>query len=682
MHASMCAEGTRSQPGPKKGAADAEELFRRAAEALPGGILVVGATGILVWVNQQLARQFGYTCEELIGRHVDSVLPGALRVMGAMQDESAGVRPEARTMGVRRLWQGPGLRRDGTEIPVEIGVTPLETENGVFVVSCVIDITQRVRFETGGLKLERLMAELSFKFINLPPDQVLHAIGDALRRIGEALDVDRCSFYRVQPDGELLAPFGWWREGISPQPVVTSARERFPWAVETIFAGRLLSFSTIGEIPNPVDRVGYQAYGIQSSVTVPLSVAGRIVGAVGFNMLRRERKWDPDTVHSMRAIAAVFGNVLARLKGDDALRHVISEAERIRDQLESENMYLRREFSEWLGAGNIIGQSAAIRRVLEQIRQVAATDSTVLLLGETGTGKELLATYLHELSARRGRAMVRVSCAAIPDTLVESELFGREKGAFTGALARQVGRFELADRSTIFLDEIGDLPPNVQVKLLRVLEQQEIERLGSSRTIRVDVRIIAATHQDLEQQIAQEKFREDLFYRLNVFPIHVPPLRDRVDDIPLLVWRFVDEFSKAFGKRIDAIPRENVAALQQYSWPGNIRELRNVVERAMIGAIGTRLTIAVPRPSLSIEKSHVTLADVAKEHILNVLESTGWHIRGSEGAAERLGLKPTTLETRMAKLGLTRPKGAGRHASSRTDGDCGAGPPESSRAVR
>jgi transcriptional regulator with GAF, ATPase, and Fis domain len=341
---------------------------------------------------------------------------------------------------------------------------------------------------------------------------------------------------------------------------------------------------------------------------------------------------------------------------DDAVREVISEAERARDRLQSENLYLRRDMRERLGIGRIVGQTPGIRGVLEQIEQVAATDSTVLLLGETGTGKELLATHLHELSGRRGRAMVRVNCAAIPSTLIESELFGREKGAYTGALARQIGRFELADRSTIFLDEIGDLPPDVQVKLLRVIEERQIERLGSARSIHVDVRIVAATHRNLEQRVLDDEFREDLFYRLNVFPIQVPALRDRVDDIPLLVWRFVEEFSHAFGKRIDAIPRENIAALQQYAWPGNIRELRNVVERAMIGAIGTRLTIAVPRPSAPADRPSLKLSDVEREHMLNVLESTGWRIRGADGAAERLGLKPTTLETRMARLKLTRRK--------------------------
>jgi transcriptional regulator with GAF, ATPase, and Fis domain len=309
-------------------------------------------------------------------------------------------------------------------------------------------------------------------------------------------------------------------------------------------------------------------------------------------------------------------------------------------------------------AGLVLGESAAIRRVLDQVKHVAATDSTVLLLGETGTGKEVIAEHVHALSARRKRAMVRVNCSAIPATLLESELFGREKGAYTGALARQAGRFELAHHSTIFLDEIGDLPADTQVKLLRVLEERQFERLGSPHAIRIDTRIIAATHRNLEQGIAAGTFREDLFYRLNVFPIQVPPLRERVEDIPLLAWRFVEEFSKRLGKHVEDIPSENMAALRQYGWPGNIRELRNLVERAMIVATGPRLTITLPAAPAAARQRSTTLADVTKEHIRGVLESAGWRIRGPGGAAERLGLKPTTLETRMAKLGLNRPQRA------------------------
>ncbi len=321
-----------------------------------------------------------------------------------------------------------------------------------------------------------------------------------------------------------------------------------------------------------------------------------------------------------------------------------------------ENPYLGTEAHEHVDAGTIVGRSAAIRRALDQVCQVAATDSTVLLLGETGTGKELFATRIHEASARRGRGMVRVNCAAIPSALIESELFGREKGAFTGALAKQIGRFEAADNSTMFLDEIGDLRPDVQVKLLRVLEERQLERLGSPKPVSVNVRIIAATHRNLEERIARDEFRQDLYYRLNVFPIQIPPLRERSEDIPLLVWRFVDMFSTMFGKRIETISRSSMDALQQYPWPGNIRELRNVVERAMIAAGGHHLTIGLPAEARARCRRSDKLADVEKEHVLSTLERCGWRIRGAGGSAERLGLRPSTLETRMKKLGLSRPK--------------------------
>jgi PAS domain S-box-containing protein len=639
-----------------------ESLFRLAAESLPSGVLVVGPDGTIVLVNQQLELQFGYTRDELIGQSVDTLLPDALRAAHAIHRQQFQGSPQTRPIGAAQDLYG--RRRDGTEFPVEISLNPIAGPNGTFVLASVVDITARRELEKGTrreiekqLEFERLIAELSVKFINLPPDQLIETVKDDLGKIGETLEVDRCAFFRLREGDLPLVPIALWhRSGVGPSPVVTSPTERFPWVQETLRAGQLLCFSKTEEIPNPIDRAGYEAYGIRSAVTVPLSVSGRIVGALGFNMMDGERSWSPENILNMRLLGAVFSNVLARSESDDALRQTISRIERVREQLQAENIYLRREVQERAGTGTIIGRSPSIRRVLEQVQQVAATDSTVLLLGETGTGKELLATHLHEQSARRGRMMVRVNCAAIPATLIESELFGREKGAFTGALSKQIGRFEVADRSTIFLDEIGDLPPDVQVKLLRVLEERQIERLGSPKGIHVDVRIIAATHRNLEQRIVDGSFREDLFYRLNVFPIQVPPLRDRVEDIPLLVWRFVEEFSRTFGKRVDEIPRENMAALQGHAWPGNIRELRNVVERAMIVATGPRLSIAVTAPSSSPGKKSLKLTDVEKDHIRSVLEGSGWRIRGQGGAAERLGLRPTTLETRMAKLGLTRPR--------------------------
>ncbi len=303
-----------------------------------------------------------------------------------------------------------------------------------------------------------------------------------------------------------------------------------------------------------------------------------------------------------------------------------------------------------------IWESPAIQRVLQQAEQVAPLPSTVLLLGETGVGKEVLAQTIHERSPRRHRPMVRVSCAAIPSTLIESELFGHERGAYTGAIGRQAGRFEAAHQSTLFLDEIGELSTDVQVKLLRVLQDHVIERLGSTHPLKVDVRIIAATNRDLEKAVADGKFREDLYYRLNVFPIAIPPLRERVEDIPVLAHQFIAEFSRSLGKSIDSISIESLRHLERYHWPGNVRELRNVIERAVILARGTELSIPVPQSTISRERhASQTLRTLQIEHIRATLQSTNWRIRGAGGAAERLGLKPTTLETRMAKLGVTRP---------------------------
>jgi transcriptional regulator with GAF, ATPase, and Fis domain len=435
-----------------------------------------------------------------------------------------------------------------------------------------------------------------------------------------------------------------------------SARELFPWTLAQIQAGEIVQFSNVDEMPDVRDRESYRRFGTKSTVIVPLTVAGQPLGALGFAAVRAERSWTPATVDRLQLVAGAFAGMLARRHADESLRAALVQVSRLRDKLQVDKINLRKEVQKRTGTGPLIGESLALRRVEEQVQQVAPTNSTVLLLGETGSGKEMFATQIHELSARRSRPMVRVNCAAIPATLIESELFGHEKGAYTGALARQIGRFEMADHSTIFLDEIGDLPLEVQVKLLRVLEERQIERLGSPRAIRVDTRIIAATHRDLERLIAAGTFREDLYYRLCVFPIRVPPLRERAGDIPLLVSRFVEEFATAFGKQVDSISQDDMAALQQYSWPGNIRELRNIVERAMIMGTGRRLTFRVPATSSASSGCSAKLEDVEREHIRTVIESTGWRIRGVDGAARRLGLKPTTLESRLAKLGLKRPE--------------------------
>jgi formate hydrogenlyase transcriptional activator len=333
----------------------------------------------------------------------------------------------------------------------------------------------------------------------------------------------------------------------------------------------------------------------------------------------------------------------------------LTEIEDLKQRLEQENIYLREEINLQHQHKEIVGQSGIMKQVLLKVEQVSQTDSTVLIQGETGTGKELLARAIHQLSKRKDKPLVTVNCASLPPTLIESELFGREKGAYTGALTRMIGRFEVADGATIFLDEIGEIPPEIQAKLLRVLEEGRFERLGSTKTCQVNVRIIAATNRDLTKEVDEGRFRKDLFYRLNVFPITVPPLRERPEDIPLLAWAFVREFEKRMGKRIDAIPRKRMEALQRYPWPGNVRELRNVIEHAMIVSNAKTLVVDPPQVRASETLKPRNLEDMERGHILSVLEKVGWRIAGSGGAAEVLGLNRTTLQFRMKKLGITRP---------------------------
>ena len=340
---------------------------------------------------------------------------------------------------------------------------------------------------------------------------------------------------------------------------------------------------------------------------------------------------------------------------DRQLRLALREINQLKDQLEQENLFLRKKIELEYQHDQIIGESDAILQVLALAEKVARQDTCVLITGETGTGKELLAHAIHNMSARRNRPMIKVNCAALPATLIESELFGQEKGAFTGAWSQRMGRFEAANQSTIFLDEIGELPLELQVKLLRVLQEGQFERLGSSRTISVDCRIIAATNRDLNDMIQEGRFRKDLYFRLNVFPITVPPLQHRQEDIPLLTWAFVNGFNKSMGKQIKNISKHTMDRMVRYAWPGNVRELRNVIERAMITSNGDRLEIHGLDLDGSFQEINPTLEEFEKKYILSILKKTGWRVSGKSGAAKILGLKPTTLEYRMKKMAIKRP---------------------------
>jgi len=398
--------------------------------------------------------------------------------------------------------------------------------------------------------------------------------------------------------------------------------------------------------------------GVKSGCSAPVISHDRVFGVLTVGSLREDAFTAED--------AELFGQVARQvaIAVENAL--AFREIDALKDKLAEEKLYLEEEMQTEYNFEEIIGNSTALKQVLKKVETVAATNSTVLIYGETGTGKELIARAIHNLSQRRDRTLVRVNCAAIPTGLLESEMFGHERGAFTGAIERRIGRFELAHQGTIFLDEVEDIPLELQPKLLRVLQEHEFERLGSSKVIRVDVRVVAATNVDLPQLVAEKKFRSDLFYRLNVFPIALPALRERREDIPLLVHFFANKFAQQMKKNIDRIPVEAMQVLTEYSWPGNIRELQNLIERAVILTRGTVLQIPLselkqPAQSSVDQLSASTLSSsslesVEREHILRVLRETSWVIGGPNGAAARLGMNRTTLNNRLRKLGITRPR--------------------------
>ena len=472
-----------------------DSIFRSLFEEAPDALLVSDQDGRILFLNAQTERLFGYSSPELVGKPIELLMPERFRARHVAQRSRYAGASSFRPMGAGlELF---GLRRDGTEFPVEISLSPLQVDAQTVFASAIRDVSDRKRIES------------------------------LLQHANEELQV---------------------------------------------------AYSQIADL---------------------------------------------------------------------------------NQRLEQENLYLRQEIHLEHNHSNVVGQSAAIRNVLKQAEQVAATDTVVLIQGETGTGKELLARTIHDLSPRRSRSMVKINCAALPATLIESELFGREKGAYTGALTSGVGRFELADKSTILLDEVAELPLELQAKLLRVLQEGEFERLGSSRTLRVDVRVIAATNRDLSSAVAAGRFREDLFYRLSVFPIRLPSLRERREDIEELVWHILQDLGKRMGRNIQGIQSSTLKAFQNYSWPGNIRELRNVIERNLILHAGPIFRAKLPDASSHGHSHHLgeggeSIREVEREHILRILCSTAWRVRGQHGAAALLGLKPTTLESRMKKLKIQR----------------------------
>lgn len=500
------------------------------------------------------------------------------------------------------------------------------------------------------LEFESTLRQISTLFINPAPDQFDEDVDVALRLLVELTGADRASIGIFSKSGDsILIRHDYSRDG-GPESPTAVTRNALPWFAAEILDGRSVRIAASdGAAPEASREVELlRAEGIDSYFALPLHIQRKIFGFLGFASLKPEAQLGDESVRNLELAASIIANTLARRESDMALAA-------LQEELEHENLLLKKGMASYRDDEMLVGTSPLMRGIMARVAQVGPTKATVLITGETGTGKELLAKAIHESSDRARKAMVKVNCAAIPATLIESELFGREQGAYTGAMTRQIGRFELANGSTIFLDEIGDLSTELQAKLLRVLQEGEFERLGSSKTIKVDVRVIAATNRDLAKAVRDGSFREDLYYRLRVFPLALPPLRDRADDIPQLVWVFVREFGRMMGKAIESIPRKDLAALQQYAWPGNIRELRNVIEHAMIVSSGKLLRIEPPVLGDGPGNPPITLDESVAKHIRQVLERTRWRIKGPGGAAEILDVNPATLRSKMKKLGIERP---------------------------
>jgi formate hydrogenlyase transcriptional activator len=507
----------------------------------------------------------------------------------------------------------------------------------------------------------RLLLDVTNQVVsNLELRDLLRAISQDVRRV---MQCDYAGLSLPDAENKQLRLYaldfpegkGFFHEelvySIEGSPSGTAFRTMKPLTLQSPFAGWLDS---------PIAQIAVRE-GLKSVCCLPLISRNRAIGVLVLGRLRDDAFSQADI-----SFLSQVANQLA-LAVENALAY--REIRGLKEQLSKEKLYLEDEIRSEMNFAQIIGNSASLRRVLKGVGTVAPTDSTVLIYGETGTGKELIARAIHDLSPRSSKPFVKLNCAAIPTGLLESELFGHEKGAFTGAIAQRIGRFEVADGGTIFLDEIGEIPLELQTKLLRVLQEREFERLGSSRTLRTGARLIAATNRDLEAMVAEQKFRSDLFFRLNVFPVHVPPLRERQGDIPLLVRHFTQQFSRRMKKVMETIPSATMDALCRYQWPGNIRELQNVVERAVIISTGPVLSVDVsdlrfPKDSRTVEQSaspkstngalHNVLEETERGHILEALQRCNWVVAGPSGAAARLGMKRSTLQKRIHKLGIAR----------------------------
>jgi PAS domain S-box-containing protein len=582
---------------------DNRELFEKLFDFSPDAIIVSDHEGRIMEASAQAERMFGYTRTEWAGQSVEILVPERFRQSHLLHRSNYSSQSRIRPMGAGlRLY---GQRKDGIEFPVEIMLSPVETAQGKVVLSVVRDMSERQQTEEALRRSEQQLRAL-FEY---SPDAIV--VTDTQGKISEV-------------NAQVEKFFGYNRTELVGQAVEVLIPERF----------RNL---------HPKYRTDYGAQPRTRPMGIGLDLHGRRKDGTEFPV---DIMLSPVETQEGKITLSVIRDLSEKIRAQEELERKKREKRYLEEELSTEHRF-----------EDIIGESTALRKVLKQVEIVSATDVTVLILGETGTGKDLVARAIHQLSSRRERTFVKLNCAAIPTGLLESELFGHEKGAFTGAISQKIGRLELAHQGTLFLDEVGDLPLELQPKLLRALQEKEFERLGGSRTIPADFRLVAATNRNLERMVADREFRTDLYYRLRVFPITIPALRDRPDDIPLLVRYFVSKHARRMNKQIDTVPPDVMKALVKWPWPGNIRELENFIERAVILSKGPLLRVPLVELEVSVEtqpREDATLETTERQHILRVLRESKGHIGGSKGAAARLGLKRTTLNSKLKKLHIER----------------------------
>jgi PAS domain S-box-containing protein len=582
---------------------DSNGLFEKLFESSPDAVLVTDHTGLILRANAQTESLFGYACQELIGQTVELLIPERFHSAHPKHRSAYSSQPRVGATGAGLdLF---GRRKDGAEIPVDIMLSPLQIAGDQLVLAVVRDVSQKRLAQQALRRSERQFRSL-FEF---SPDAIVVTSSE-----GKIIEVN----------AQVEKFFGYPRSELLGQTVEMLIPERF--------------HST-----HPKRRANYAAHSRVRTMGAGLELYG----------LRQDGTEFPVDI-MLGPVDGPEGQVVLSVIRDLSEKREIEQALR---RIEQEKRYLEEELFTTHQFEEIVGESPGLKRVLKQVEDVASTDATVLILGETGTGKELIARAIHKLSPRRDKAFVKLNCSAIPSGLLESELFGHEKGAFTGAIAQKIGRLELAHEGTFFLDEVGDLPAELQPKILRALQEKEFERVGGTRTIPVNVRLVAATNRDLAKMMAAGQFRSDLYYRLRVFPVTIPPLRDRSEDIPQLVRYFLASHSRRMGRHIETIPGEAMDALIKWHWPGNVRELENFIERSVILSPGS--VLRAPLAELeAIEESSgsadTNLDAAEREHILRVLRECKGMIGGSGGAAERLGLKRTTLNSKIKKLRIHR----------------------------